>query len=371
MTASWPEVRAPGSGLPTRPQLAEVGGRDAGPWWPVDLTPFLDGSYRPPVPTQLRRRDGAALLYLGRVHWLSGEPESLKTWLALLACAQALQDGQRVVYLDMEDGAGGIVSRLLGMGVRPGAVRDRFTYLSPDRPLDQHTRDVALTPVMAGTALLVVDAATEALSAQGLNDRDAVDVARWLELLPRWAARLGPAVLVLDHVTKDTETRGRWATGSGHKLAGLDGVAYLLEAVAPAGLGLTGRSRLYEVKDRHGQVRQHVSVTTSGRRWAGDLVVASLEEGRYVEVVVHPPAEQEGSFLPTNVMRRVSDALVTAGVPLSGRDVEDRVNGKAATVRQALAALVDLGHVAVERGHHNSKQHRLLRPYPDPNEEGL
>jgi hypothetical protein len=52
-------------------------------------------------------------------------------------------------------------------------------------------------------------------------------VASWLELLPRWAARLGAAVLVLDHVVKNVETRGRWATGSQHKLAGLDGVPSL------------------------------------------------------------------------------------------------------------------------------------------------
>ncbi len=44
--------------------------------------------------------------------------------------------------------------------------------------------------------------------------------------------------------------------------------------------------------------------------------------------------------------------------------------GKAAYVRQALAALVDEDYVLVEMGHHNSKQHRLVKPYPAP-EEGL
>ena len=57
----------------------EVGTSDADPaasWQPVDLGPYLDGSYEPPVPCLLSRSDGAALLYPGRVHWLSGEPEA-------------------------------------------------------------------------------------------------------------------------------------------------------------------------------------------------------------------------------------------------------------------------------------------------------
>ncbi len=337
-------------------------------WLPVDLAPYLDGTGVSPAPTLLRRRDGAALLYRGRVHWCSGEPEALKSWWALLAVAQVLADGGRAVYLDLEDGAAGIAGRLLALGITPEALRERFNYISPDVPLDLTTR-FALEPVVAAADLLVVDAATEALALQGLEDGKGTQVATWLTLLPRWAARLGPAVVVLDHVVKDADSRGRWATGSGHKLAGLDGAAYQLEAVDPAGPGRTGRSRLYEVKDRHGQVRRHVTVTAGGRRWAGDLVVTSVEDGRVVEAVVHPPTEQDGAFLPTIVMRRVSDKLAAAGQPLSGREVEVRVGGKATTVRQALAALVDLGHVEVTAGPHNSKQHRLVKPYPDPEQQ--
>ena len=226
----------------------------------------------------------------------------------------------------------------------------------------------ALTPLVQAATLLVIDAATEALSLQGLDDKNGVDVARWLELLPRWAKKLDTAVLVLDHVVKDAESRGRWATGSGPQ------ARRPRRRGLPARGGRPGRRRAdrpvpaVRVKDRHGQVRKHVTPSAGGRRWAGDLVVASLEQGAAVDAVVHPPSQTDGPFLPTVVMGRVSDALAVAGRPLSGRDVEDRVNGKAATVRQALAALVDAGHVEVAPGPHNSKQHRLVRPYPDPEE---
>ncbi len=205
------------------------------------------------------------------------------------------------------------------------------------------------------------------MSLQGLAGRDDGDVAAWLELLPRWAARLGPAVLVIDHVVKDPESRGRWATGSQHKLAGLDGAAYALTAVQPFGRGMTGRSRLTVEKDRSGQVRPHAVRMTGGRDWIADLVLESRDDGT-VTGWLYPPEVAAGPFRPTVLMQRVSDALAGAARPLSGREVEDRVAGKAAHVRQALAALVDEDHVVVEMGHHNSKQHRLVKPYPAPEE---
>ncbi len=87
--------------------------------------------------------------------------------------------------------------------------------------------------------------------------------------------------------------------------------------------------------------------------------------GAVLNVGLDSPLAQEGAFRPTVLMQRISDALSNAGKPLSGREIEDRVRGKAMFTRQALAALVDDGHIAVEPGPHNSKQHRLLRPYPD------
>lgn len=355
-TVKYADDAVPGDRIELEPDV------DVGDWEPVNLAPFLDGSYRPPTPKLLRRQDGAALLYPGRVHWLSGEPEAGKSWVALLACAQALLDGAAVVYVDFEDGPGGMTNRLLDLGVPAGVIGERFHYVQPQSALG-YGRRAAMTALVEACALVVIDACTESLAQQGLSSKDDTDIATWLELLPRWAARLGPAVLVLDHVVKDAESRGRWATGSQHKLSGLDGAAYALETIHPAGRGLTGRSRLFVSKDRHGQVKGPATVQTTGHRhWAGDVVIDS--SGAFLEVVVHPPAGQEGPFRPTVLMQRVSEALAGAGAPLSARDVEDRVAGKAQTVRQALAALVDDGHVEVQTGHHNSKQHRLVKPYP-------
>jgi hypothetical protein len=407
MTAGepWPEVAAPGSGL----RLAGSDKQDAAPvrgldgltdeehlqslldqapgvdddepspsatadperptsasWAPTDLGPYLDGTHEPCVPTLLRRTDGPHLLYPGRVHWLSGEPEALKSWLALLVCVQVLDHGGRVMFVDFEDGPAGIVGRLLALGVNPEVIVARFDYRSPQGALRHAERD-ALAGDVAATDLLVVDACTEALAAQGLSSKDDTDVASWLALLPRWAARLGPAVLVLDHVVKDAENRGRWATGSQHKLAGLDGVALTLESVQPGGVGMVGRSRLYVSKDRHGLVRPHAVPSSGGKAWLADFVVDS--SGPFTEAVLHPPKKEEGPFRPTYLMAQVSAVLAKAAAPLASRQIEDRVTGKAGNIRQAVAALIDDGHVEVTSGRNNANLHCLLRPFPTPSED--
>lgn len=362
----WSEDEPPPELEPSAPDESpppDEAPNTSGGWEPVDLGPYLDGSYQAPEPELLRRTDGAGLIYPGRVHWLSGEPEAGKSWCGVLACAQELLAGRRAVYLDLEDGPDGITGRLLALGVPPDTIRARLAYVRPEAALTL-ARRAAFAPVIAGAALLVLDACTESVAQQGLNDRDGVDISAWLDLIPRWAARLGPAVIVLDHVVKDAESRGRWSTGSGHKLAGIDGVAYSLETVHPAGRGLTGRSRLFVSKDRHGQVRGPRTVPTAGHRhWAGDLVVDS-SSGEFLEVVLHPPSQQDGPFRPTVVMARIADVLASAARPLSGREVGDRVSGKAGVVRQALAALVDDGHVQVENGARGAHLHRLVKPYP-------
>jgi len=336
-------------------------------WVPLDLASYLDGTHVPETPTLLLRSDSAATIYPGRVHWLSGEPEALKSWLAMLAVAQVLHRGGRAVYIDLEDGPSGVTGRLLAMGVpaeRLGPAH--FAYLAPHEPLRFATRE-ALAPVVEGTDLLVIDACTESLALQQLSPKDDVDIASWLALLPRWATRLGPAVLVLDHVVKDTESRGRWATGSQHKLAGLDGVAFTLEAVTPGGKGMRGRSRLYVSKDRHGEVRPHTVPVAGNKQWLGDLIVDST--GAFADVVLHPPVEQTEEFRPTVLMERVAQTMAKLARPVSTNEIEDRVKGRRGDIRKALACLVDDGFVQVHKGARGVNLHSLAKPYPPEEKE--
>jgi len=113
--------------------------RSASSWAPVPLGPVLDGTHDNPAPQLLARVDGLALLYPGRVHTLSGEPEACKGWIALAATAQAIDAGERVVYIDFEDTPASVVGRLLALGMKPEILAMRFDYVRPEEPLAQRS----------------------------------------------------------------------------------------------------------------------------------------------------------------------------------------------------------------------------------------
>jgi AAA domain-containing protein len=104
-------------------------------WAPIPLDDVIDGRAADPPPAHLRRDDGHALLYAGRVHALFGEPEACKGWIALHAAAECLAGGGRVLYVDFEDGVLSVVGRLMALGADREAVLERFVYVRPDEPL--------------------------------------------------------------------------------------------------------------------------------------------------------------------------------------------------------------------------------------------
>jgi hypothetical protein len=93
-------------------------------WAPVPLADILSGDYIAPEPSILARTDARFLIYPGRIHAINAEPEALKSWLALQACAERLSAGECVLYIDFEENAPAIVHRLLLLGVEPNAIRE-------------------------------------------------------------------------------------------------------------------------------------------------------------------------------------------------------------------------------------------------------
>ncbi len=189
-------------------------------WELADLTAIVAaverGEIVGPVPTLLRRSDGVALLYPGEVHSIAGEPESGKTWIALAECARLIEAGERVLYLDFEHSAASIVSRLRDLGATADAILDRFAYCRPEGP--PTTQAIKEWHSKGDFTLAVIDGVSEAYQLCGLDPNVNAEAAEFLAMLPRPLADRGAAVLQLDHVTKDRETRGRYAIGAQHKL---------------------------------------------------------------------------------------------------------------------------------------------------------
>jgi hypothetical protein len=325
-------------------------------WQPVDLGAVLRGEQVDPSPSILRRTDAEALIYPGRIHLVYGEPESAKGWLVLAACVEQMDLGEPVLYIDFEDSAPTAVGRLRNLGATDEQIARLFTYIRPDTPA---TAEVIADLPGIGTMLVVIDGVTEAMTLHGLELKDNADVAKFVELLPRPLARMGAAVVLVDHVAKDANGRGRFAIGAQHKLAGIDGAAYSIEVVKPFGRGLSGISRLTVTKDRPGFIRP---VSVYGKR-TGDVHLSSGSDGAVI-VRIEPVAETGGDgFRPTFLMERVSRFLETTSEPVSQREIERSVEGKALPLRRAVDVLVSEGFVQRTTGARGSLSHACVKPF--------
>jgi hypothetical protein len=293
------------------------------------------------APQIMARSDGQYLLYLGKLHWCQGEPESGKTWFALAAVAEVLRSGRLVIFIDFEDSRTAVLERLHAMGVPT----TKFVYVHPTEALDDNAvadveRLMALEP-----SLVVIDGIAEAMAINGLDPIRNVDVATFVhEVLNRFRGP-GLTTVVIDHVARGDAGRGRYAYGSQHKLATVDGAAYRFETIQPFSRVQGGAARIDVAKDRPGYVR---SFALSKDR-AGVLRVVP---GDRLEVTVEPPmvAEDDGDGELSYTQRRVLEVLPDEGegAGLTYTQIGDRLASdgkglplKKATIKAAINALID------------------------------
>lgn len=226
-------------------------------WKPVELKDYYDGLFQAPIATLLKRSDGHGLIYEGRVHSIYGESESGKSWIAQIATAECLKNDKKVIYIDFESDAIDIVNRLKALGVSRANLLQYFTYIRPEgaRDADDPYWQAILEPQSA--TLIVIDGVTESLTMWGGESKDNDAITRWMRIFPRTVATAsGAAVVLIDHITKNAETRGRFAIGGQAKLATIDGAAYLVEPLEALAPGRTGTLTMRVTKDRPGFVRK-------------------------------------------------------------------------------------------------------------------
>ncbi len=328
------------------------------PWTPVDVGAILRGESVTTPPSVLTRRDGVCLLHRGRLNAFLGETESLKTWAALLSAKEELAQGHHVVMLDFEDTAEATVERLLALGATPEAICSRFTYVNPEGRFDDVAKAVIEEAIKTRglPSLLITDSVTEAMTQVGLNPEKGTEVATFYAGFSRFFASLGAAVLLVDHVTKDRESRGRWAIGSERKLSGLTGAAYGFHLISPFGRGRTGSVKMTVSKDRQGHVRQH---EVAGRVIA-TLVLTSNPDNGVTATLEVPEEATEGHFRPTHLMEQMIKVIATQP-GLTKNALRGAVRGKNETKDLALELLVNEGTVTVESGPRGAHRH-FVRP---------
>ncbi|MGH9249432.1 MAG: AAA family ATPase [Acidimicrobiales bacterium] len=332
---------------------------DATTWEPQPLDAVLAGQELDPPPALMPRSDGACLVYAAAVHSLSGEPGSGKTWIALHAAVTELAAGNHVAFVDFEDRASRVIGRLLALGATPDQIRDLFIYIRPHKALDNAGR-THLEHAVSQATLAILDGVTEAMTLHGLDLSANPDIATFYAMLPRWIADHGPAVILIDHVVKDVDRQGRWSIGGQHKLAGLDGVAYIVKSVEPFGRGKRGTARVVIAKDRPGFVEEvalgrtaaefHLDATNP------DILMAVLDPPEAM------PTDDHGDMRPTYLMGRVAHFLTLSQG--SGRKaIEEAVRGKRAYVKRAIDCLIQEGYIELEDGPRGAKYHHLVHRF--------
>lgn len=308
----------------------------------------------------LRRVDGQAVLYAGKMHTFQAEPGAGKTWLGLYAVAEVLYAGGTAAMLDYEDTANTALLRLRTIGVPAHLTETRFLHISPGGKLgaaeraDLWTRLDALNP-----DLVVIDGVANALTAEGLSEDVAPDFVKWVGMLPRPIARSGAAVLMLDHVAKDPEQRGRWARGTGAKLGEIDGAAYQLKVRVPFSKRRAGITDIVVAKDRPGGVGT-VGETVARVHFEPHAAGEQLS----IRVDAHAVDVNPGdSWKPTVIMGKLWQALDESTVPLSAAALKALVHSdKPRLLTEALQRLIAEGYI-VEGRSGRSKVLQIARPY--------
>lgn len=370
------------------------GSTDAEGWTDLAgvVTAIITGTHRRLEPTLLQRTDGASLLYQNRLNWISAPPESMKSWLAKLACVQLLEKGQPAVYVDFEESDGSscaerIVSISLGRGHSIETVRDwvegqigedgnrdpstrLFYYRAATTGLDTAARAQIVRVVRTkAVPLVVLDGVAAAMSSHvpALEEDKARDVNLWLSGFAWPLVSLGAGVLCVDHVVKNAQAApGSFASraprGSGAKLAAVSGSALTSTVREPGSAWTVGKVDVDIVKDRPGRVKV---VTRQNRRCAGTLISKPKTEGA-VEVtnlqlfspeeIAEIQAEKRWDLI---CAEQASRMLADAGEPMSKTDLRDQLNERrrekggqgwrAATLTAGLDFLVERGWATIEK----------------------
>ncbi len=320
---------------------------DESSWKPIALKDYFDGLFQTPSATILKRSDGAGLIYPGKVHSFYGESESGKSWIAQIATAELLKIDQKVIYIDFESDAIDIVNRLKVLGVSRANLLQYFSYIRPDGPRDvndTYWQDI-LEPDRA--VLVIIDGVTEALTMWGGQTKDNDEITRWMRIFPRTVATAsGAAVVLIDHITKNAETRGRFAIGGQSKLATIDGAAYLCEPIELLAPGKIGTISMRVTKDRPGDVRRKAGAQ-KGKDRMQEAAIFTIDSTRpQMEYVIGVPLREDEADANREFKKLKEVAEFIHNHPGSTRRmVQDGVAGSKESIGNIIGDLVAGGWI--------------------------
>lgn len=313
-TDDYPKGEAPKSGADKDDDT-----EDDDSWGIVDLSALLEGTYEPVKPDRMMRTDGNGLIYSGMLHSFHGESESGKSLILLWEAALTMNDGEDVLWIDFDSDAAENVGRLLAFGVEKHIIKAHFHYVRPEMgPKGSKGWGRMFTQAYG---LAVIDGVTDAvmlLTGEGTSKGDPNQSFTYFSRrLPKKLAKYtGAAVCMIDHVTKDTQNRGRFAIGAQAKMSQLSGAAYLVEITEVFGRGMRGEIKLSVGKDRPGGVRPNAGEAQKGQLQEVARVTVD-DTGTHTVLTINPQGMSD--IDPFEGLRDNVDDMVTVSTALIDR----------------------------------------------------
>lgn len=261
-------------------------------------SPFIDvaaalakGIPPPPAPVLLKRADGCALFYAGKVNVLFGDPECGKTWIALAAMVEALEAGRRAAFVDLDhNGWEEIVGHLMLLGATAEQLSDPdlFRLAEPEDGAELIYTVAALKAFRPAVA--TVDSLGEMLPMLGLssNSPDDYTAAHRQVLTP--LATAGAVVIGIDHLPKSDDARAHGQTGTIAKKRAVNGSTIRVTVHQQFVPGRGGSANLSLEKDRGGGLRGNCPPPDKGKRSqaAGRFVMKPHDDGTLNWWVTNP-----------------------------------------------------------------------------------
>lgn len=338
-------------------------------WAPIDLEAFFAGDVEVLEPTMFVRTDGSALIYPGKTHSFQGETESGKSLVVQSICVEQIKRGNDVLYLDFEDSANGVIPRMIEMGATKTELLRHLRYVRP-RESTQSGAQGFEALLSNPYAFAVIDGVTETMSLEGLNSDKDADVAQWQKRIAnRIADDTGAGVASVDHVVKNTDSRGRMALGSQHKMSGLSGASYTVEPDMqnPIGRGKRGTIIVRLAKDRVGTVQPVGDYRSDRTREAARVIIDSTTPGRSLVTVAMPDLTNkvEGRSVTADdeIRALISNLLSNKPAGVNKGAISALIGKRSGPTGKQIDAMEALGYVEFVNGPRRRVDVKLIRPY--------
>jgi hypothetical protein len=224
----------------------------------IDVAALLRGGLTPPEPDILTFSEDFCLFYSGEFNLIFGDTESGKTWLCLAAVASVLNEGGRATIADLDhNGADSLIGNLIKLGADPETLQDttRFRLSEPGDRLD--VKELVQDQLAFRPDVVVIDSLGELIPLFRGNSNSADDFTVVHTEVIKPLAKGGAAVLVVDHLAKNADSRAMGPTGTMAKTRAVGGVAVRATAEKQFTEGEGGSAKLQVFKDRHSGVRKH------------------------------------------------------------------------------------------------------------------